>query len=103
MNLQQIKYMMIKNVILHLPIVDKKNKINNVYSLQKIHSGEIINSTFFIMAGGKGKRLMPLTKKIPKPLLKIMGKPIIEHIIINAKNKVQKICNFSELSSKKNN
>ena len=87
MNLQQIKYMMIKNVILHLPIVDKKNKINNVYSLQKIHSGEIINSTFFIMAGGKGKRLMPLTKKIPKPLLKIMGKPIIEHIIINAKNK----------------
>ena len=39
------------------------------------------------MAGGKGKRLMPLTKKIPKPLLKIMGKPIIEHIIINAKNK----------------
>ncbi|WP_179352637.1 sugar phosphate nucleotidyltransferase [Winogradskyella vidalii] len=33
-----------------------------------------------IMAGGKGKRLMPLTRNTPKPLLKIGNKPIIEHI-----------------------
>ena len=35
------------------------------------------------MAGGKGSRLMPLTKNIPKPLLKIKGVPIIEKIILN--------------------
>ena len=34
-----------------------------------------------IMAGGKGKRLGELTKKIPKPLLPIGGKPIMEHQI----------------------
>ena len=34
-----------------------------------------------IMAGGKGTRLLPLTLTIPKPLLKINGKPIIEGII----------------------
>ncbi|MBU2928979.1 sugar phosphate nucleotidyltransferase [Winogradskyella psychrotolerans] len=33
-----------------------------------------------IMAGGKGERLMPLTKNTPKPLLKIGNKPVIEHI-----------------------
>ena len=33
------------------------------------------------MAGGKGKRLMPVTKKIPKPLLKINKKPLIKNII----------------------
>ena len=33
------------------------------------------------MAGGKGTRLLPLTSTIPKPLLKINGKPIIEGII----------------------
>lgn len=33
------------------------------------------------MAGGKGKRLMPLTEKIPKPLLKVGDKPIIEYNI----------------------
>lgn len=32
-----------------------------------------------IMAGGKGTRLMPLTKDCPKPLLKVGEKPIIEH------------------------
>lgn len=33
------------------------------------------------MAGGKGTRLMPLTKDTPKPLLKVGDKPIIEHNI----------------------
>ena len=33
------------------------------------------------IVGGKGKRLMPLTEKKPKPLVKINGKPIIEHQI----------------------
>lgn len=32
-----------------------------------------------IMAGGEGKRLMPLTKHTPKPLLKVGNKPIIEY------------------------
>jgi NDP-sugar pyrophosphorylase family protein len=31
------------------------------------------------MAGGKGQRLLPMTENIPKPLLKVGGKPILEH------------------------
>lgn len=34
-----------------------------------------------IMAGGRGSRLMPLTNDIPKPLVKIIDKPVMEHII----------------------
>ena len=37
------------------------------------------------MAGGKGKRLYPITKNIPKPLVRVAGKPMIEHIIERAK------------------
>ena len=33
------------------------------------------------MAGGKGKRLYPLTKDIPKPMIEINGLPMIHHII----------------------
>jgi NDP-sugar pyrophosphorylase family protein len=39
-----------------------------------------------IMAGGKGVRLHPQTLNCPKPLLRIAGKPILEHIIEHAKN-----------------
>ena len=35
------------------------------------------------MAGGYAKRMWPLTKNIPKPLLPVQGKPVIEHIIDN--------------------
>ena len=34
-----------------------------------------------ILAGGKGTRLSEYTRFIPKPMVKIGGKPIIEHII----------------------
>jgi dTDP-glucose pyrophosphorylase/CBS domain-containing protein len=39
------------------------------------------NSLVVVMAGGRGKRLDPITKKIPKPLVKIKNKPLIEHIV----------------------
>ena len=34
-----------------------------------------------ILAGGKGKRLRPLTEKIPKPLVKINGIPFCDYLL----------------------
>ena len=34
-----------------------------------------------ILAGGMGKRLMPLTKNIPKPMVKINNKPFLKYLI----------------------
>ena len=48
--------------------------------------GLIKQNIFLIMAGGRGKRLIPITNNTPKPLLIYKNKALIEHIIIKAKN-----------------
>ena len=67
-----------------VPIVNKKKQIIDFEYNQILTKDK--KNTVFLMAGGKGVRLLPLTKNIPKPLLKIKGTPIIEKIILNFRN-----------------
>lgn len=77
--------LMQKKDISHIPHI-KKKKIIFVYSAKdKKRDIALKKNVFLIMAGGFGKRLLPLTKKIPKPMIKINERPIIENIILNAK------------------
>ena len=70
-----------------IPVVERKTKkiidIINFKKLKKLQNKKIkkINASIVIMAGGKGKRLLPYTSVLPKPLLPIKDKPIIKHII----------------------
>ena len=73
--------LMKKHDIQHVPIVNKKLQIIDIKILQDLVFPKKFENIIFIMAGGFGKRLLPLTKYIPKPMLKINDKPILEIII----------------------
>lgn len=60
-----------------VPVLDKNRKIISIINFRKIKSYLPIDAV--IMAGGRGKRLKPLTDNTPKPLLKVGGKSILEH------------------------
>lgn len=60
-----------------LPVVDKENKIINVINFSYLRSYLPVDAV--IMAGGRGKRLQPLTDTVPKPLLKVGPKTIMEY------------------------
>jgi dTDP-glucose pyrophosphorylase len=72
--------------ISQIPILNKDKTIDDLKLLQEIISiKENKEETIIYMAGGRGSRLKPLTNKTPKPMIKIKGRPILEHLINNAK------------------
>jgi dTDP-glucose pyrophosphorylase len=62
-----------------IPLLSEEGKILQVIDISDKKT--ILPLDIVIMAGGEGKRLRPLTEKIPKPLLPVGAKPILEHSI----------------------
>jgi dTDP-glucose pyrophosphorylase len=62
-----------------LPLVDDSGRLTRVIDVRKQHS--ILPIRAMIMAGGKGRRLLPLTENMPKPLVPVHGRPIIDHVL----------------------
>ena len=64
----------------HLPILDS-GKMVDLITLRDLLKSEPSENLVVILAGGRGSRLSPLTDSLPKPLIPIQGKPVLELII----------------------
>lgn len=67
--------------LLQLPVVDAGRRIVGIETLHDILERRHFDNPVFLMAGGFGKRLFPLTQDCPKPMLKVGDKPILELIL----------------------
>lgn len=82
-NLDEAKHLFHKKNYIAIPIVDNDMQIIDIYSddngagktKASLHVPVVIN------AGGKGTRLAPYTKVLPKPLIPVGDLPILEHIM----------------------
>jgi dTDP-glucose pyrophosphorylase len=84
-DLSEKKFFFEKNIIdknlKGIPIIKSKKLYGALFSIKK----KPIETPVLIMAGGKGRRLLPLTLNIPKPLIKIDSKPMLQHLIESIK------------------
>lgn len=66
-----------------VPVVDEAGKVVGLHLLHDILGNVQRRNWAVVMAGGKGLRLRPATDKIPKPMIKVAGRPILERIVLH--------------------
>ena len=66
-----------------VPIVDEQGKVIGLHLLHDILGNIARPNWAVVMAGGKGMRLRPLTEKLPKPMIRVAGRPLLERIILH--------------------
>jgi dTDP-glucose pyrophosphorylase len=76
----------ISKQVYQIPIVDDECRLIDIVNLATLLNITKKRNRVILMAGGLGTRLRPLTQDIPKPLLKVGNKPILETIIKNFAN-----------------
>lgn len=66
-----------------IPIVGSDGRIKGLHLLHDIVADHDIPSWAVVMAGGKGTRLGALTQHVPKPMITVAGRPILERIVLH--------------------
>jgi dTDP-glucose pyrophosphorylase/CBS domain-containing protein len=70
-----------ENEVLQLPLLADDGRVVDLVTRDDLLPAEALSLQAVIMAGGKGTRLRPLTEDMPKPMLPVGNRPIMEHII----------------------
>jgi dTDP-glucose pyrophosphorylase len=73
--------LMRRHRIRQLPIVDRLGAVVDVVPIEDLFPANVLPVQAVVMAGGEGKRLRPLTNDLPKPMLRVGDRPIMERLV----------------------
>jgi len=77
----QLLQMMNEWELRHIPLLDPQGRVADIALLTDLVKGYELPMTAVIMAGGYGTRLHPLTEDLPKPMLPVGDKPLMERVV----------------------
>lgn len=69
--------------IAQVPIVDENDRLLGLHIMRDLIGATERSNCAVIMAGGRGTRLARLTETIPKPMITVAGRPILERLILH--------------------
>jgi len=78
---QEIIEKALRKKLHQIPIVDESNRVVGLKEIDELLKPAIKSNNVILMVGGLGTRLYPLTQDIPKPMLKVGDKPILQAIV----------------------
>ena len=67
--------------ISQVPIVDGLGVLHGVHLVRELLGQNPRPNVALVLAGGRGTRLQPVTNSIPKPMVDVAGRPILERIV----------------------
>lgn len=67
----------------HIPVLDSGRRLVGLHLLQELIGAKERENWAVIMVGGRGTRLSPLTEQIPKPMITVAGRPILERLVLH--------------------
>lgn len=67
----------------HVPVLDADRRLVAIHFLRDLIGATPKPNIAVVMAGGRGTRLYPVTEKIPKPMIEVAGRPMLERIVLH--------------------
>lgn len=75
---------LMRRLSLHqLPVVDDDGRVVRIELFDDLVAPQDSGTWVVLMAGGLGTRLRPLTENVPKPMIPVGGRPLLETIVRN--------------------
>ena len=69
--------------VFQVPIVTEDGRVNGIHTMRSLMGRSPRPNVALILAGGLGTRLRPLTLGVPKPMIPVAGRPILERLVIH--------------------
>ena len=66
-----------------IPVLGTDGKLLGLHTMRQLVSSAERANRAVILAGGKGTRLHPITEQVPKPMVTVAGRPILERLILH--------------------
>lgn len=66
-----------------LPVLDEHGRLCGLHTIAQMISTVDLPNSAVVLAGGRGTRLHPLTESIPKPMITVAGRPILERLVLH--------------------
>ncbi len=66
-----------------IPVLDARKRLRGLHRLHDLVGVPERGNWAVIMAGGRGTRLHPLTEQLPKPMITVAGRPILERLVLH--------------------